>query len=39
VIKVKVDVGEVVPFGQINAFGEAITAVSRPGNPGNPLIL
>jgi hypothetical protein len=33
---VKVEVEEVVPFGQINAFGKAITAVSRSGNPGNP---
>jgi hypothetical protein len=36
VIKVKVEVEELVPFGQIIAFGEAITADSRPGNPGNP---
>jgi hypothetical protein len=36
VIKVEVEVEEVVPFGQIHAFSEAITAASRPGNPGNP---
>jgi len=36
VIKVKVEVEELVPFGQIKAFGGAITATSRSGNPGNP---
>jgi len=36
VIKVKVEVEELGPFGQISTFGEAITAASRPGNPGNP---
>jgi hypothetical protein len=35
-VKVEVEAEEVVPFGQIHTFDEAITAVSRPGNPGNP---